>query len=69
MFSFYSAPEERSFMVSNKGTDEPYDHGKDMEEFFNITCDFKDSMTKDTSTNARYEVSMINKVNILFVWV
>ena len=45
---------------------EPYDHGKDMADFFHITQEFKRMMEKDTSDDKVYEVSSISKVNVQY---
>ena len=44
-------------------TAEPYDHGKDTEEFYNLTKDFKEGMKKDQAVVNEYDVKMINKVH------
>ena len=44
-------------------TAEPYDHGKDTEEFYNLTKDFKEGMKKDQTVVNEYDVKMINKVH------
>ena len=55
-------------VASSITTTEPYDHGKDTEEFYNATKDFKEGMNKDQTVINNYGVKMINKVycNILY---
>ena len=55
----------RQFLVSQgaNGIDgEPYDHGKDTEEFFKVTKDFYAAMKADTTVVITYEVKMVSKV-------
>ena len=41
---------------------EPYCHGKDTEEFFNLTQEFFGAMKEDRSLINNYEATMITKV-------
>ena len=49
--------------TSLANTAEPYDHGRDTEEFYNLTKDFKEGMKKDHTVINEYDVKMINKVH------
>lgn len=53
------------FLISQgaSGVDgEPYDHGKDTEDFFKVTKDFYEAMKVDTTIVITYEVIMVTKV-------
>ena len=43
---------------------EPYDHGKDAEEFYKVTREFYESMKQDVSVVISYEVKMVSKAMI-----
>lgn len=46
----------------SNGVNEPYDHGKDTADFYNVTKDFREAMKKDVTVVNQYEVKMVNKV-------
>ncbi|CAH1776038.1 unnamed protein product, partial [Owenia fusiformis] len=54
------AIDDHQYMLS-KHEPVPYDHGKDMEEFFKMTQEFQDKMKLDTTMTATYESNMVNK--------
>lgn len=55
---------KRKYVFSKgEGSDEPYDHGKDTEEFFKVSRDFCEAMRLDHSITTAYEVKLITKVH------
>lgn len=49
----------------NQADDEPYDHGKDTEDFFRTTKEFYAAMKADSSVVLDYEITGVAKVSML----
>lgn len=47
---------------SDRSATEPYCHGKDTQEFYNLTQEFYDTIKKDTTVMNKYEVKLVSKV-------
>ena len=47
---------------------EPYDHGKDTEQFFKVAKNFYEAMRLDTNISVAYEVKTVTKVRHFVIY-
>jgi len=53
---------EPNYLLNQGSADEPYDHGKDTQEFYKVTHDFDEALKVDNLQTSQYQVQMVSKV-------
>ncbi|KAK2144981.1 hypothetical protein LSH36_713g01000 [Paralvinella palmiformis] len=52
---------EPNYLLNQGSADEPYDHGKDTQEFYKVTHDFDEALKVDNLQTSQYQVQMVSK--------